>query len=210
LSGGERPPSGPRIGLFGGSFDPIHNGHIRPVQEARRRLGLDRVLYLPTAIPPHKPKRQFAPPHARYTMVELALLSEAGLFASPYELTPERPAFTVETLEHFREVYPAAELVLLLGADSFLDLPTWKRFADLPRLARLAVLARPGWEAAAASPAPPLAELAASGRIDFLAQPPVAVSSTELRALFARGEMPAPGLLPEPVVHYVQKYDLYR
>jgi nicotinate-nucleotide adenylyltransferase len=205
MSGG---PS--RVGLFGGSFDPIHYGHIRPIQEARRALGLERVLYLPTAIPPHKPKRQFAPPHARYAMVELALLPEPGLYASPHELTPERPAYTVETLEHFREVYPEAELVLLLGLDSFLDLPTWRRFADLPRLARLAVLARPGWELATTSLPPELARQLEGGRIDLLAQPPVAVSSTELRALFARGERPAPGLMPEAVVHYAQKYDLYR
>lgn len=204
------PAPAARIGLFGGSFDPIHNGHIRPVQEARRALGLERVLYLPTAIPPHKPKRQFASPHARFAMVELALLPEAGLYASPHELTPERPAYTVDTLEHFRQVFPGAELVLLLGVDSFLDLPTWRRFADLPLLARLAVLARPGWEVTPESLPPELAAPWASGRVDLLAQPPVAVSSTELRALFARGERPAPGLVPEPVVHYIQKYDLYR
>ncbi len=199
-----------RIGLFGGSFDPIHFGHIRPVQEARRALGIDRVLYLPTAMPPHKPRRRLASPHARYAMVELALLEEEGLYASAYELTPERPAYTIETLEHFRQAYPEAELVLLLGFDSFLDLPTWKRFAELPRLARLAILARPGWQAAAASLPAALAELVAGGRVDLLAQEPVAISSTELRALFARGLRPAPGLLPEAVVHYVQKYDLYR
>jgi len=203
-------PIGLRIGLFGGSFDPIHAGHVRPVQEARLALGLDRVVYLPTAIPPHKPKRELAPPHARYTMVGLALLDEEGLYASPYELTPGRPAYTVETLEHFREIHPDAELVLLLGVDSFLDLPNWRRFADLPRLARLAVLARPGWEVAAGSLPPELRRELDAGRVDLLSQAPVAVSSTELRALFARGERPAPGLMPEAVVHYVQKYDLYR
>jgi nicotinate-nucleotide adenylyltransferase len=199
-----------RIGLFGGSFDPIHDGHVRPVQAARRALSLERVIYLPTAIPPHKPKRQLAPPYARYAMVELALLDEEGLYASPYELTPDRPAYTVETLEHFRELHPDADLFLLIGVDSFLDLPTWRRFADLPRLARLVVLARPGWEVAAAALPPELRELVDAGRVDLLAQPPVAASSTELRALFARGERPVPGWMPEAVVHYVQKYALYR
>jgi nicotinate-nucleotide adenylyltransferase len=143
-------------------------------------------------------------------MVELALLDEEGLYASPHELTPDRPAYTIETLEHFREVYPDAELVLLLGVDSFLDLPNWRRFAEIPRLARLAVLARPGWDVDAASLPPELRREMDAGRVDLLAQPPVAVSSTELRALFARGARPAPGLVPEAVVHYVQKYDLYR
>jgi nicotinate-nucleotide adenylyltransferase len=201
---------GERIGLFGGSFDPIHRGHIAPIQEARRRLGIDRVLYLPTAVPPRKPNRRLAPPHARYAMVELALLAEPGLYASTYELTPERPAYTVETLEHFREVHPEAELVLLLGADSFLDLPTWKRFAELPRLARLAVLARPGWEILAGSLQPELAAMLAGGRVDLLHQAPVGVSSTELRATFGRGERPAPGMVAQAVVDYVEKYDLYR
>ena len=99
-----------KIGLFGGSFDPIHRGHVEPVREARRRLGLERVIYLPTATPPHKPRRALAPALARFAMVELALLGEEGLYVSAHELTPERPAYTVETLEHFRRQMPEAEL----------------------------------------------------------------------------------------------------
>ena len=75
------------IALFGGSFDPIHKGHIEPVLKAKRQLGLDRVVYLPTARPPHKPGRQFATSHARWTMVELALLGEPDLLVSPLELS---------------------------------------------------------------------------------------------------------------------------
>ena len=134
-----------RLGLFGGSFDPIHAGHVLPVREARQALGLDKILYLPTAHPPHKPRRLMAPPHARYAMVELALLGEEGLFASPYELTLDRPAYTVETLEHFRQQEPAADLHLLIGSDSFADLNHWVRWREIPGLARLVVLARPGW-----------------------------------------------------------------
>ncbi len=199
-----------KLGLFGGSFDPIHRGHIDPVREARRTLGLDRVLYLPTARPPHKPGRILTPAHARYTMVEMALLDEEGLYASTHELTPDRPAYTVETLEHFRRTLPEADLHLLIGSDSYADLHLWVRWREIPELARLVVLARPGWELEEGSLPEELAALARSDRVILLRQPPVDVSSTRLRELFARGERPPTGWVPELVVRYVQKYDLYR
>lgn len=202
-----------KLGLFGGSFDPIHAGHVLPVREARRTLGLDKVLYLPTAHPPHKPRRVMAPPHARYAMVEMALLGEEGLFASPYELTLDRPAYTVETLEHFRAREPEADLHLIIGADSFADLHHWVRWQEIAGLARLVVLARPGWELeekleASALP-PELRELAHGDQVVFLHQAPVDVSATRLREMLARGEQPPLGWVHESVVRYVQKYDLY-
>jgi len=202
-----------KLGLFGGSFDPIHAGHVLPVREARRALGLDKVVYLPTAHPPHKPRRVMAPPHARYAMVELALLDEEGLFASPYELTLDRPAYTVETLEHFRHQEPEADLHLLIGGDSFADLNHWVRWREIPGLACIVVLARPGWrleESLDENTLPPeLQELARHDRVVFLHQPPVDVSATRLREMFARGEQPPVGWVHESVVRYVQKYDLY-
>src|SRR6185436_10766635 len=117
---------------------------VRPLvgELARRLLGLDRVLYLVTARPPHKPRRALVPPHARYAMVEMALLEEEGLYASPYELSLDRPAYTVETLEHFRQIEPGADLYLLIGGDSFADLHLWYRWRDIPAAARLVVLTR--------------------------------------------------------------------
>ena len=198
------------IGLFGGSFDPIHRGHIEPVRAARTELGLDRVLYLPTARPPHKPGRSLAPALARYVMTELALLGEEGLEVSPHELTLDRPAYTIETLEHFRREMPAAELYLLIGADSFADLHHWVRFREIPEAARLVVLARPGWDFETAPLHPEVAELARAGRALLLRQPPVDISSTHLRELLAAG-LPLPGgAVPELVVRYLHKYDLYR
>lgn len=199
-----------RIGIFGGSFDPIHRGHLQPVREARRTLGLERVIYLPTAQPPHKPQRELAPAYARYAMVELALLHEEGLFASPHELTPGKAAYTVDTLEEFTTAMPEADLHLIVGSDSFLDFHRWVRFRDIARLAHLVVLARPGWELETAALAPELADLAASGRVLLLHQEPVDVSSTELRLLLSRGETPPPGTLPGLVLDYARKYQLYR
>ncbi|HEX9940603.1 MAG TPA: nicotinate-nucleotide adenylyltransferase [Thermoanaerobaculia bacterium] len=199
-----------KIGLFGGSFDPIHRGHIDPVREARRLLGLERVIYLPTAKPPHKPGQAVAPPLARYAMTELALLCEEGLEVSPHEMTLERPAYTIETLEHFRREMPGAELFLLIGGDSFADLHHWVRWREIPEAARLVVLARPGWEIETVPLDPEVAELGRTGRVLFVRQTPVDVSSTRLRELLAAG-LPLPaGTVPDLVVRYVHKYDLYR
>ncbi|HWM91000.1 MAG TPA: nicotinate (nicotinamide) nucleotide adenylyltransferase [Thermoanaerobaculia bacterium] len=199
-----------KLGLFGGSFDPIHRGHIEPVQAAREALGLDRVIYLPTAVPPHKPGRVLAPAHARYAMVEMALLDEEGLYAATFELTLERPAYTIETLEHFHGIMPGAELHLLIGGDSYADLDHWVRWREIVDAARLVVLTRPGWTLEEATLSPELAGLARSGKVVFLGQPAVDISSTRLREMFARGESPAAGTVPLPVVRYVHKYGLYR
>ena len=168
------------------------------------------MIYLPTAVPPHKPGRVLAPAHARYAMVEMALLGEEGLYASTFELTLGRPAYTVETLEHFRRTMLGAELVLIIGGDSYAELDHWVRWEEIPELARLAVLTRPGWTLEESSLSPDLAALARSGKVDFLHQPPVDISSTRLRELFSKGGAPPPGTVPESVVRYVQKYDLYR
>ncbi|HYU30949.1 MAG TPA: nicotinate-nucleotide adenylyltransferase, partial [Thermoanaerobaculia bacterium] len=163
------------------------------------------------AKPPHKPRRALAPAHARYAMVEMALLGEEGLYASPYELVLDRPVYTIETLEHFRQAEPAADLHLLIGSDSFADLHLWYRWRDIAVAARLVVLARPGWELDVQTLHPELAALAATDRVIFVREPPpVDVSSTRLRELFARGEQPPAGQVSDLVVRYVQKYDLYR
>ena len=133
-----------RIGLFGGSFDPIHNGHILPVLAAREDLDLDVVHYLPTARPPHKPQGTNAPALARNTMVELALLPYPELVVSDVELDLDQTAYTVDTVERYAAEDPEAELHLLLGVDSFNDLMSWRRFQDLIGAVRLVVLARPG------------------------------------------------------------------
>jgi nicotinate-nucleotide adenylyltransferase len=199
-----------KIGLFGGSFDPIHRGHIEPVREARRLLGLERVIYLPTATPPHKPRRALAPAHARYAMVELALLGEEGLYASAHELTPERPAYTVETLAHFRREMPDSELHLLIGGDSFADFHHWVRWPEIAAAARLVVLVRPGWDLDSIPLDPGVAALARAGRVLVVRQAAVDVSSTRLREQLAAGLPFSPGDVPDLVVRYVQKYGLYR
>ena len=201
-----------RLGLFGGCFDPIHFGHIRPVQRARTELSLDKVIFLPTAVPPHKPERQFAAPHARYAMVELALLTEPDLQVSPLELTPDRPFYTVDTLRHFHEAEPAAELFLLMGCDSLGELHTWREWLEIPRLAHLAVLTRPDWRWSDVRDRAPaeIAVLADSDRVTFVDNPPVAISATAIREDLRSGRPVSPEVIPRLVLEYIRKYSLYR
>jgi nicotinate-nucleotide adenylyltransferase len=201
-----------RLGLFGGSFDPIHYGHICPVKEAKDALGIGRVVYLPTAEPPHKPGRQFAPPYARFAMVELALLDEPDMEVSPFELTPNRPAFTIDSLLYFKSLYPDSDLFLIIGGDSFAELHTWRSWEEIVDLAELAVLVRPEWNWDEVKNRVPseIERLAESDRVHFVANKPVAVSATQLRQMIShKGEL-SDKMLPELVLKYARKYSLYR
>ena len=201
-----------KLGLFGGCFDPIHFGHIRPVQKAKAELSLDKVIFLPTAVPPHKPGRQFAPPHARFAMVELALLGEPELEVSPLELTPDRPFYTVDTLRHFRVAEPAAELVLLMGCDSLGELHTWRDWQEIPKMAHIAVLTRPDWQWPLVRDRAPveIGALAESDRVTFVDNPPIPISATAIRERLESGQAVSPEVIPELVLEYIRKYSLYR
>jgi nicotinate-nucleotide adenylyltransferase len=200
------------VGLFGGSFDPPHRGHLVPVLAAQRQLELDSVLYLPTARPPHKQHEEQTPPHRRLAMLELALLDHRELQVSDLELTPGRVAYTVDTVEELQAEQPETRFVLVLGSDSFLQLPTWRRWTDLTAAVELAVLGRPGSSSLAlpdGSP-PELEALAADSRVHRIEEEPLPYSSTELRRCFAEGEEPPPGALDDLVLRYIRKYALYR
>jgi nicotinate-nucleotide adenylyltransferase len=199
-----------KLGLFGGSFDPIHAGHVAPVRAARAALGLDRVFFLPTAHPPHKSGRRFAPALARFAMVELALLHEEGMLVSTHELGPE-PAYTVETLEHFHAELPNSDLHLLLGTDSLAQIESWRRWRELVELARIVVLTRPGSESALRIDAlpPELRAACQAGRLLFVEHEPVPLSATAIREALAAGDDPPPGALHPLVLDYARKYRLY-
>ena len=176
------------------------------MEQARRALGIERVLYLPTAEPPHKEGRRFAPALQRYCMVELALLGHDALVVSDYELTIGRKAYTVDTVEHFAREEPGAELYLFVGADSYAELDSWRRVDDLLARVTLVVLARPGFDGTRAT-----ADASARGaRVVFFEDAQVDVSATDLRERLRAGERPAAGLMENAVVDYCRKYALYR
>lgn len=196
----------PRIGLYGGSFDPIHQGHIAPVLTAVDRLSLDRVIYLPTARPPHKEGRRFAPPLARYCMVELALLEHPRLHVSGHELG-RGTAYTVDTVDHFARELPDARLFLLVGADSYLELTQWRRWRELMERVTLVVLRRPGCAIDAAAELDPAL---AGATVVWVDNELHDLSSTRLREQLRAGEAIDASAVPRLVLEFVEKYSLYR
>lgn len=198
-----------RVGLYGGSFDPIHSGHLDPILEALDELDLDRVVYLPTGAPPHKTNNPpIASAIARFTMVELSVLLQPGLYVSDFELGDDKPAFTIDTIEHFRRRYPKDELVLIIGVDSFVQLTGWHRWREILAGAEIGVLNRPGWELPGLLPAE-LRSAIDRGRVRFVDNQTVAVSSSELRQQLRFGSTPSADLLPPLVLNYIGKYELY-
>lgn len=138
-------PAGMRgtLGLFGGAFDPVHHGHLRTAYELKERLGLDRVHFLPAAVPPHR-DRPVASFEQRVQMLEAALANEADCVVDRREAERTGPSYTIETAESFRREFPDHALCLLLGMDAFIGLPTWRRWRELLDLVNLVVARRPG------------------------------------------------------------------
>ncbi len=132
-----------RVAIFGGSFNPVHYGHLLLADEVREVLGLDRVLFVPAAVPPHKSAAQLAPADHRYAMVVLATEGNPAFAVSDLELRRPGPSYTVDTIAALRAASDD-ELFLLVGSETFLDLLSWKDPVRLARLARLAVVPRAG------------------------------------------------------------------
>lgn len=205
--------------FYGGTFDPVHEGHLAIARAAHAMLG-EPVHVMPAADPPHRP-----PPGAsaddRVAMLELALVGEAGLLLDLRELRREGPSYSVDTLQALRAEFGAdAPLALLVGADSFLGLPTWHRWQELFGLAHFVVAGRPGSllesasaELKAATAArwvedPAALRAAPAGRLLLLHQPLHVHSATAVRRLIGEGK-PWRHLLPPAVAGYVQARGLY-
>lgn len=203
------------IGIFGGTFDPIHYGHLRPAQEILQALGLQEIRFIPAADPPHRD-----PPRAsaaqRLHMVTLALAEFPGFRVDDREIRRPGPSYTVLTLSELRHELGATPVCLLLGMDAFLGLETWHRWQEIPELAHLVVMQRPGWPAHAipdwARPRlcqeiRPLSH-SPGGRIWVQNVTPQAISASHLRASLARGES-VQGLLPEAVDEFICQNNIY-
>lgn len=135
-----------RLGLLGGTFNPIHLGHLRGAEEAREALNLDRVYFIPAAIPPHKNERIRVSPADRLEMVHLAVEDNPAFSVSDVELSREGKSYSIETILYFRDRFGGAELFFIVGLDSFLEVTTWKRYGDLFSICNFVVLNRPGSE----------------------------------------------------------------
>lgn len=131
-----------KIGLYGGTFDPIHHGHLILGREALEKLGLDRIVFIPAALSPHKLHSHPSSPELRLKMIRLSIEDEAGFETDDLELRRKGPSYTVETVETYRQRFPGAQLFYLIGQDNLLALHTWRRVDDLLKNVTLVVLGR--------------------------------------------------------------------
>ena len=193
---------------MGGTFDPIHVGHLAVAEEAREALGLERVLFVPAGQPPHKLPGSVSAVRDRVAMVELAIAGNQAFELSTVEVDRDGPSFTVDTVEALSTADPGATLHLILSAETFAELPTWHEPERLFEAARMAVVPREGY------PAPDPAWLGRAfpgreDRVDYLEGPRLGLSSTALRARVAAGRS-IRYLVPSAVEAYIVEHQLYR
>lgn len=218
-------PPGP-LGVFGGTFDPVHLAHLRLAEEAAEQLALAAVRWIPAAQPYHRQTPLVSAAH-RLAMVELAVADNPRFEVDAAEIASTSPSYSVPTLERLRaEAGPLRPLVLLVGADAFAGIAGWHRWQELFALAHIAVAERPGFAIDPASlPAPLAAEYlqrrvdtaagvaaiaaAPAGAIVSFAMTQLAISATQVRSLLASGASPR-YLLPEEVIAYIRRHFLYR
>ena len=208
-----------RIGVLGGTFDPVHIGHLRGALEVAEMMALDELRLTPNARPPHRDTPQVSALD-RLAMVECAVAGVATLVVDPRELQRDKPSYTIDTLELMRaELAADDQLFLLLGWDAFCGLPMWHRWEELLQHCHILVLQRPDADSeppdalrnllAARSVSDPLALTGPNGNIAFVWQTPLAVSATQIRQLLASGKS-VRYLVPDAVLAYIDAHGLYR
>jgi nicotinate-nucleotide adenylyltransferase len=214
VSDGPHPVVPGSLGVFGGTFDPIHNAHLAVAEEAAEVLGLERVLFVPAGEPPHKPGREITPAHDRLAMVELAIAGNPRFTVDRLEIDRPGPSYTVDTLEALQAGRGvgaggvAADLVLVLSAEAFLGLMSWREPRRVLELARVVVAPRDGYPDAGpdflAEHLPDLAD-----RATFLDGPRLRLSASELRSRAASGRS-LRYLVPDAVSAYIGDHGLYQ
>jgi nicotinate-nucleotide adenylyltransferase len=218
-----------KLGLLGGSFNPVHGGHLAIARHTRETLELDQILFIPTSHPPHKPNGSLAPAQDRYEMVRLAIASDPALAISDVEIRRPGKSYSIDTIRQLQQGYgPHTQLFFLIGLDAFLDFPSWRDPRTLLELCSFVVLSRPGLSFRSLStvpllppiPYPALADLDAGRifrieaqiggqRLICLKQPPCPISASDIRARVRQG-LPVANLLPPLVESYILRHHLYQ
>lgn len=198
-----------RIGMYGGTFDPVHLGHLILAETCREQVRLDRVIFIPAGLPPHKQGREFTPGNARAEMLEFAIAGHPEFSVDRSEIKRSGPSYTVETLRSLRQEHPDDELFLLMGADSLAEFPLWKEPREIATLASLIVVNR-GSQAPPdlTSLIPQLGE-AAVGRIQVVTMPGIDISASDIRRRAQDGRS-LRYLVPRAVERYILEQHLYQ
>jgi nicotinate-nucleotide adenylyltransferase len=219
-----------RLGLFGGSFNPIHNGHLAIARDVRARMNLARILFIPTGDPPHKHNRSLAPAPVRLEMVRLATADTSEFDVSAIEIDRTGKSYSIDTIREVRRRYSQPlELLFIIGLDAFLEFPTWRAPEEILKMCRFVVVPRPGrlFQSLIAIPlfqnlAPEsLGQLDAGviDRLDIvipeilgitcLSIPPCPISASEIRRRIRNG-LPLANMLPPSVESYILQHSLYQ
>jgi nicotinate-nucleotide adenylyltransferase len=211
-----------KIGLMGGTFNPIHCGHLRIAEEALKLCGLDRVLFIPAADPPHKPLAGEVPFAVRCEMVRMAIAGDSAFELSELEGDREGKSYSIDTIELFRRQRSADSLYFIIGSDSFFEIGLWHRYAEIFRSCNLIVVERPGRPVAKPLEALPVAirgefdynenlcrlQHESGQHVHILKGRPLDISSTEIRCLVAAGS-PITNLVPPVVEAYIKDQRIY-
>lgn len=194
-----------RIALYGGTFDPIHLGHLEIARRVLELFEIEKVLFVPAQSPPHKVARPVTEPIHRYAMLALATQNDPDLSISTFELDAPDRRYTVNTVEHFQNVFgESTELFFIMGADSWSEIKTWREWERLLGMINHIVVTRPGYEIAEAP-------VEFKQRVFFTDAVLKDISATNIRRLASEGRMEELAkLVPEPVAEYIKKYQIYR
>lgn len=197
-----------KIGIMGGTFDPIHYGHLVAAEGARYNFGLDKVIFVPAAIPPHK-TRVITEPNYRYNMTASAIKSNPYFELSDIEIMRQGPSYTYDTVRHFCKSLPEFDIYFITGADAVLEILTWHRVRELLELCFFIAVTRPGFRLENLDNV--LKELPPGyiNKISLMEVPALSISSTDIRDRVQKG-LPIKYLLPEEVEEYILLKGLYK
>lgn len=212
-----------RIGLYGGSFDPVHSGHLEVARKVSELFDIDLLLFIPAEVAPHKVGRKVTASIHRHTMLALATQDDRSILVSTYELNGPERRYTVDTLKHFLQVFLNDEVFFLMGADSWEEIHTWRDWELLLSLTNHIVVTRPGYEIDVQRLGPAIVErvvdLRGSDRVEVAPEPRIFltdvvqrdISATEIRnAVASENPDQLAKLVPQTVAEYISKYRLYR
>lgn len=191
-----------KIGFMGGSFDPVHHGHLVAAQDALERGGLNRLVFVPAAQAPLKPGAVQASAEARLAMLREAVKGDGRFEVLDYELHKGGVSYTVDTVRHLRTLFRGAELAWVIGADQVERLHQWREIGELARMVEFVVLGRPGWPRGDRTDIPGLRMRWCDGHL-------VELSSTEIRERIRTG-LPVDWMIPHKTVEYIRETGLYR
>ncbi len=197
-----------RIGIMGGTFDPIHYGHLVTAEVARHAFELAQVVFVPSGRPPHKRVRQVSPDNHRYLMAVLATVTNPQFEVSRVELDRPGPSYAIDTVAHFKGQDAGNEIFFITGADAILEIATWERHKELFNLCHFIAATRPGYQMDELASLRSLLDKDEFDRIHSLEVPALAISSSDIRSRLIHGE-PVKYLLPESVERYILKNSLY-